>query len=113
MERIVIEYSGHRYTIQNLDGNGQQTIQFVQREPRHRAREGIVLQDLFRICIDRLRVLDAERPNPMNLESIKDLQVIIARQEARALVEAVKADKLKHIEFLPTDANGHLIWDKD
>jgi len=109
MDRILIERPGHRYTIKNLDGEGSQTIQFVQRQPHHNPLEGILIQDLLRILIDRLRVLDHEQRWPDNDASIHDLRVVLARQEARALIEHTKRGNLPHLEYAETDPrNGHL-----
>lgn len=114
MDRIIIELPhGHRYTIFNLDGDGQQTIQFVQRAPLHEPVEGILIQDLLRICIHRLQVLDHEKPWSGNKDTIQDLRVCLARQEARALIEGVKKQKIGHFELLETDPrDGHLKWEK-
>jgi len=58
--------------------------------------------------IERLQVLNNEQPHPFNAESILDLQVIIARQEARALVAHTKAGKMPHIHLAALDTRGHL-----
>lgn len=110
MDRIVIEQPyGHRYMIENLDGEGSQVIQFVQKRPLHEPVPGILIQDLLRICIHRLQVLDHEKPWGPNQDSIKDLRVVLARQEARALIRHVEKGKITHIELKETDPrDGHL-----
>jgi hypothetical protein len=109
---LVIVKAGHKYAIPHLDGTGETVIQFVQRKPFHEPVEGILIQDLLRIIINRLQVLDREKPFPLNADSIHDLRVILARQEARALIEAVKNGKLTHPELLRVAENGHFDWDR-
>jgi hypothetical protein len=107
---LTIVTPGHKYAIPHLDGDGETVIQFVSRPPLHAPVEGILIQDLLRVIIDRLQILDRERPWAGNAESIHDLRVILARQEARALIEAVKQSKLQWPELLRVGENGHFDW---
>lgn len=113
ISRIMSVYPGHKYAIENLDGEGEQVIQFVQKGPLHPDVPGITIQDLLRICIDRLQVLDHEKSWAPNQESLHDLRKILARQEARAFIRHVEKKKIVHIELMEVDErDGHLRFEQ-
>lgn len=113
-DRIIIKPpEGHVYSIFNLGGEGEQIIQFRQDRPFHEPKPGILIQDLIRICIHRLKVLDHEKPWPLNKITINLLRQVLAYQEARALVRHVEKGKIAHIEFMEIDPrDGHLNFEK-
>lgn len=110
---LIMKPEGHKYRIQNLHGEGEQFIEFVQDAPRHEPKPGMIIQDLLRVCIHRLQVLDHEMPFALNRDTIHLLQRAIANQEARALIRHVEKRKLANIELLETDPrDGHLAFEK-
>lgn len=98
---------GHRYQIDELDGDGMQTIQFVQRAPLHEPKPGILIQDLLRVIIHRIQVLDNELPAAENKESIHLLRRVLGNQEARALRRKIELGKWPAPELIPTGEDGH------
>lgn len=108
----IVVYPYHKYAIPHLDGESETIIQFEQRMPLHPQVSGILIQNLLRVIIDRLIGLDAEKPWAGNKDSIQDLRVVLARQEARALIESVKKGKIPEIAELAIGLDGHLDFDK-
>ena len=87
---IVVE-EGHVYDVQNVDGNGTQRIEFVRRRgdeatllPEKERHEGILTQELLRVCIDRTLYLNAEAPCPENVTIVNNLRECLALYESRA-----------------------------
>lgn len=108
MERILImPPEGHRYRIDDLDGTSQQEIQFVQRGPRHEPKAGILIQDLLRICIHRVQVLNNEVEAPENKLVLHHLRQALVCQESRALRRKGELGKIKFPELLETGPDGH------
>jgi hypothetical protein len=86
----VIE-AGHVYEVQNVDGDGTQTIRFVRRRddeatmlPTMARQEGVLTQELLRVCIDRTLYLNAEAPCPENVVIVDCLRTALREYEARA-----------------------------
>lgn len=82
---------GHVYEVQNVDGDGTQTIRFVRRRddeatmlPQDAREEGILTQELLRVCIDRTLYLHAEAPCPENVIIVNSLCTALREYEARA-----------------------------
>lgn len=107
MNRIRIVEPGHVYLIQNLDGDGEQQIGFVQRPPYHEPAAGILIQDLLRISIDRVKVLETEVSAEENIKVLYHLRQALLWQELRALRRKVDLGKLLAIENLDLGEDGH------
>ncbi len=82
---------GHVYEVQNVDGSGTQRIAFVRRRdkegellPEKLRREGILTQELLRVCIDRTLYLNAENPCREDVEIVDRLRDVLRAYEARA-----------------------------
>lgn len=87
--------NGHRYELDHLDGDGTTIIQFVDRG-HGRNTEGILNQDLLRVLIDRMKVLDSEVPWEGNAKIIEHLRRALLLHEVRTLER-----KLERGEFEP------------
>jgi hypothetical protein len=86
----VIE-AGHVYEVQDVDGIGVQEIRFVRRRddegvllPSEERQQGILTQELLRVCIDRTLYLNAEAPCPENVVIIDSLRRALVEFESRA-----------------------------
>lgn len=100
-------HPGHRYELAHLDGVRITTLQFVQRAPLHPAQEGTTCQEVLRALIDRVKVLDAERPWGGNTEILLMLRRALILFETRALIRKVEREELEP-ERLAVDAkDGH------
>lgn len=111
MTRMIIDYPGHAYRIPELDGDKLQLIQFVQRKPHHEPKPGILIQDLLRVCIDRVKVLNEEVQAEENIQVLYHLRMAMVAQETRALRRKVELGKL-YPEELDCGEDGHfkLVW---
>lgn len=101
---------GHRYALQNLESEGETTLQFMKDPALHDGDgcAGPSCQEVLRAVIDRVQELDRERPWVGNAQIIYDLRHAIAGFEARALIRRVEKDGLA-IEQQPIAADGHLL----
>lgn len=99
--------AGHTYLLDHLDGDGQTTLQFVQRGPLHEPKEGVINQEVMRALIDRVQFLDAEVPWSGNQEIIEHLRMALALHEARAFLRHVEKGHIDP-EALPTGVDGHM-----
>lgn len=86
-----VREAGHRYEIQNVDGQGRQEIVFVRRRDnagrplaKPEGHEGILSQELLRVLIDRTLYLDAEVPCAENVEVVSKLRECLRLYESRA-----------------------------
>ncbi|MBY3543703.1 hypothetical protein HFN71_28895 [Rhizobium laguerreae] len=100
-------YPGHKYQLSNLDGDGVQTLQFVQRAPLHEPQQGVTNQEVIRAIIDRVKFLDGEVPWEGNALIIYHLRMAIALHEARAVFRHIEKHDFA-IEFCALDDDGHL-----
>lgn len=82
---------GHVYELQNVDGDGTQTIRFVRRRDdealvltEDKRSEGVLFQEVTRVLIDRINYLNAEAPCPENVEIMEALRRVIQLGEVRA-----------------------------
>lgn len=102
-------YPGHRYALQNLRGRGQTTLQFVQDPLLHNGvgHDGPSCQEVIRALIDRVRVLDAEKPWSGNQDIVAHLRSALAGFEARAILR--KAEKGVPLESFEVGDDGHLL----
>lgn len=103
-----ILYPGHRYELPHLDGEGKTILQFVQRPPFHKPRQGILNQDLFRALIDRVELLDSEVPWELNDEILFHLRMALGLHEARAMLRKIEKRQLLP-EKVTTAPDGHFI----
>lgn len=95
----------------NIDGNGVQLLQFVNRNESQEC-EGTTNQEALRALIARLQYMDKQMHWPLNEEIIQHLRMAIALHEARALIRKVDKDQMD-IENYPTASDGHLIFSKN
>lgn len=108
---LIIE-PGHHYHLQHLDGEGETCLQFVQRQPLHTSVEGIIMQQLLRVCIDRVRELDKEEHWEWNEKIIEHARAMLALLETRALLVKVKKGKLKPEEVKTSPHDGHFLLER-
>lgn len=97
-------YPGHRYALANLKEDGETVLQFKQDAP-HPEPAGTSCQEVLRALIDRVSVLDVERPWSGNASIIQRLREVIALFEARALIR--KAEKNEPLELVEVASDGH------
>lgn len=88
---------GHVYEVENIDGDGTQIIQFVQRRgwdaellPEEEREEGIQSQELLRVLIDRTLYLHAEQPWQENVKIVHNLRDALRLYEARAARRSIE-----------------------
>lgn len=89
--------SGHVYFVENVDGSGEQQIEFVRRRdgkgellPDEQRSEGILCQELLRVLIDRTLYLYAEAPCEEDTEIIEALRLALTRFETRAARRSIE-----------------------
>lgn len=97
---------GHTYELDHLDGNGKQTLQFVQREPHHEPKEGTNNQEVLRALIDRVILLDSEKPWEGNKKLLNHLRSALLLHEIRAMERKLEKGELKPEDVLVGD-DGH------
>lgn len=104
--RVIVP--GHRYEVSHLKSDGKSIIQFHQDPEIHGSRvDGTWCQELIRVLIDRVNILDAEKPWAGNDLIKKNLRLALAGFEARAIL--VKAEKGIPIEHFEIGEDGHLL----
>ncbi len=96
-----ILYPGHSYLLPNQDGSGEQRIDFVRRKPHHEPVPGILNQQLLRVLIDRVGVLNAEKPWEGNARILMHLRLAIAEHECRALIQRTFRVLVGDVEIIP------------
>lgn len=87
---------GHVYELENVDGDGVQYLNFVQRRdlnaellPLPQRREGILTQEVLRVAIDRTIYLHNEDAWHENVIIINKLRDALRMYEARAAHKAI------------------------
>lgn len=105
---------GHRYVVENIDGNGTQIIQFVKRRgtnggllPNVEMVEGIQSQELLRVLIDRTIYLHKEQAWHENVDVINHLRDALRLYEIRAAHRLI--EKTSMPELVPTNDHGHIV----
>ncbi len=100
---------GHKYLLDNLRANTQTVIVFMKDPELHNGdgHDGPSCQEYLRAIIDRVQVLDAEKPWSGNRGIINCLRQAIAGFEARAFIRKVEKEDFA-IENLPLAADGHI-----
>lgn len=83
--------AGHHYVLENVDGDGEQEVQFVRRRdergellPVEERVEGVLAQELLRVLIDRTLYLYAEAPCDEDTRIIEALRECLTLYESRA-----------------------------
>jgi hypothetical protein len=76
---------GHKYLLDHLDGTGKTVLTFVSRAPLHEAYEGVTNQEVLRAVIDRVQVLNEEKPWGGNKDILYCLRRALLLHEIRAL----------------------------
>lgn len=104
---------GHTYELSHLDGNKTQTLQFVQRKPHHEPKEGTNSQEVLRALIDRVIVLDKEKPWPGNEKILHHLRSAILLHEIRALQRKLEKGELKPELVLIGDDGHFKLYERD
>lgn len=99
---------GHRYEAAHLDGKGVEIIQFVDRGHGNDT-EGTTCQELIKILIDRVKLLDEEVPSMFNENIIYHARMMLINFEARALIRKVEKKKLLPEELDFSDEDGHIL----
>jgi hypothetical protein len=105
--RVIVP--GHVYTVQNVDGPGEQTIKFVKRLPKNEPNEaGILMQELLRVLIDRVNFLNEQVPCHENITILENLRESFVLLESRA-----SRRKIEHMLYPertePCVKCGHLL----
>lgn len=107
MARVKVLEKGHIYELPNLDGNGIQKIEFVNREDGTE-HEGIQSQQLLAVLIDRTRHCDDCLRWEGNDQIIHHLRMALVLHEARALLRKTEKGQLKP-EEINVGEDGHFI----
>jgi hypothetical protein len=102
-----VMYPGHLYALDHLDGSKVTRLQFIQRQPHHKGKEGVTNQEVLRALIDRVEFLDRELPHMVNEQILHHLRMALVLHEARALVRHVEKGELKPEQVCLNQADGH------
>lgn len=108
-------YPGHTYIIYDLKNPNHpvrfQTIQFVQRQPNHQPKSGIICQDLLRCIIMHLRHVEGSCHLPEHQLIINLAQQTIALFEARALIRKAELGKIDFLDIDVDEDDHHIaLW---
>lgn len=106
---------GHVYVADNVDGDGEQRIEFVRRRdvfgellPEGERRQGILTQELLRIAIDRTLYLYREAPCDEDTEIVEALRHALTLYESRAARRSI--ERLARPEMAGTCPTcGHIL----
>lgn len=105
---------GHLYALKNLKGAGDTYLPFYMDPALHAGdrQVGTNCQEVIRALIDRVQVLDEEKPWAGNQAIVTNLRLALAGFEARALLR--KAEKGVPLETFEVAPDGHLaLGDRD
>lgn len=105
-------YRGHTYKLAHIDGSGHTILQFVQREPHHHPQEGVLNQEVLRALIDRVQVLNVEKPWHGNATILWHLRSALLLHEFRAMERDLEDERLKP-ELVHVDNRGHFVLERD
>lgn len=101
---------GHTYELDNLKIPGVTELRFYKDPKIHGTGQfGPSTQEVLRAIIDRVQVLDSEKPWMGNAEIVQKAREMIALFEMRALYYKVAKGELE-IEKLPLGPDGHIEW---
>lgn len=100
---------GHKYELNCLDGDIKQILQFVKRDyPAYKypgndgSYPGTTIQDVLRCCLNRLRYVNEQIPDPSTGKAIEKLKIVLFLLEERAARRHKRELRYKDVEFLPT-----------
>lgn len=102
---------GHVYELAAIDGDLQQSIQFVKRLRGERNHPGTVNQELLRVLIDRIEFLDSEKPWALNGDILHHLRMALVLHEVRTLIRKVEKAELKPEAIHVSATDGHFIFE--
>ena len=106
---------GHDYALDNLSDpkGGSRGLRFFKDPALHDGEgySGTSCQEVVRALINRVQVLDREKPWNGNAQIIQRLREVIALFEMRALMR--KVEKGMKIERKRVGDDGHLIFEED
>lgn len=100
---------GHIYKLSSLDGDLEQLLTFVAREPQNgRVHPGTQTQDVLRCLIDRTQHCDNCLRWEGNDLIIEHLRMALVLHEARALLRKTEKGYIKP-EKITTGEDGHFL----
>lgn len=102
-----LEPKGHRYLLDHIDGDGNTGFQFVTRFRGEQNREGPQCQEVLRMLIDRVCVLNQEVEWEGNRQLLWHLRMALVYFEARALIRKVEKMEMIQVENIPVGDDGH------
>jgi hypothetical protein len=113
---VIVLDPGHKYRLDNLDGDGEVELTFVKRMGDNypgntSAYEGTTTQEVLRALIERTKYVNAQIPCQANEDAIRAMRIIIEDFEARAAVRHGMLLDLPEdvdVETLEPDYTGHL-----
>ena len=106
---MITEKARHEYFLKNLDGNGYQTVNFVNRgHGNENDKEGTNNQEVLRMLIDRIHFLNSEVHWNGNQQILYHLRMALVLHEGRHLERAVEMNKF-HPEHIETGEDGHFL----
>ena len=98
--------AGHKYLLQSVHGNADQELQFIQKEPFHFPCDGVLNQEVLRVLIDRIKLLNRELPWDGNDMILFHLRSAIILHEQRALMRKLEKGNVNP-EHITIDIDGH------
>ena len=98
--------AGHTYAVIDKHETGLQIIKFVKDE-QGRNEDGIIMQQLIKILLDRIRYLDDNLPSKYNSRAAKYLTQAFIALETRHYERLIK--KGACVEYLPVYQGGHIL----
>lgn len=96
---------GHKYIMRNKHNTGIQTIQFV--KDADAPVDGIIMQQLIKVLLDRIRYLDCQMPSEYNKDISNHLSKALIALETRHLNRLHTKGKL--LEHIPIYTGGHIL----
>lgn len=102
-------YPGHKFALRNVDDDDEQILQFLQRAPFHDPIPGVTNQEVHRVLLSRIEVLNAEDPWWGNERMIHNLRENIGMHELRAMLRHAKKGDLRP-EDIQVGKDGHFVF---
>ena len=107
---MVVAEPGHKYILENLDGDGVNTLEFVNRG-HEEDMEGTNNQEVLRVLIHRVKFLNTERPWSGNEQIINHLRSALLLHEMRHLERLMERNEIEP-EHIKVGTNGHFLLTK-
>jgi len=98
---------GHKYELDNIDGEIKNTLTFVKKFRGIENHPGTTIQDVIKCLIDRVQTLNGELPWEGNEEIIKQLRLTIGLLECRALMRKIEKEEIKPEKINTSLQDGH------